>query len=327
MMNRVKWVFWNGTERRIRAGWRIVVQLILFILVQIALGILGALLGKTTVSTVAVIALYPVLGAGMIWLVARYIDRRRVADYGFRLNSGWWTNFSFGVVLGAALMTGIFLTERWECWISVTPVSTTESGLAVGPAVLLSLLFYLTVAWMEEFTSRGYQLRNLSEGIVGRWLGPRAAIGVSLVVTSGVFGVLHVLNPNATTVSSLNIMLAGILLALPYVLTGELAISIGLHLGWNFFQGTVYGFPVSGSQPSRRLLILEQSGPDLWTGGAFGPEGGLVGIVATLVGCVLVLGWVQFRYRRLTLDVALARYEPRRTELSPQDILVEASRE
>jgi hypothetical protein len=120
-------------------------------------------------------------------------------------------------------------------------------------------------------------------------------------------------------------MLAGILLALPYVLTGELAISIGLHLAWNFFQGTVYGFPVSGSQPSRRLLILEQSGPELWTGGAFGPEGGLLGIVATLVGCVLVLGWVQFRYRRLALDVALARYNPRRTDLAPYDLLAEAS--
>jgi hypothetical protein len=310
-MSRAKSVFWNSQERRLRAGWRLLVQMILLIGVLIVLGVVGRSVGQGPGSAALGTALYLALGAGIAWLVARFIDRRPIADYGFHITSGWWKDLGFGFFLGAALMTGIFLTERLAGWITVTAQAVTESGLAPGPAVLLSLVFYLTVAAVEEFTFRGYQLRNLSEGLAGRRLGAQAAIVAALLTSSAIFGLLHVTNSNATAMSTLNIMLAGVLLGLPYILTGELAISIGLHLSWNFFQGTVYGFPVSGSLPSRRLLIPEQSGPTLWTGGAFGPEGGLLGIVATVIGCVLVAVWVKFSYRRVAIDAALARYVAR----------------
>jgi hypothetical protein len=106
---------------------------------------------------------------------------------------------------------------------------------------------------------------------------------------------------------TLSIMLGGLLLSLPYLLTGELAIPIGLHLTWNLFQGTVYGFPVSGNVPTRRLLDVQQGGPDLWTGGAFGPEAGLLADLWILIGCGLILLWVKWRRKRLTLCAALAR--------------------
>jgi uncharacterized protein len=323
-MRRLKAIFWNAQEHRLRAGWRLVVQLVLFVLVQIVLGVVSTVLGKRPVSVLAVIALYPMLGAALIWFVARFVDHRRAANYGFRLNSGWWASFAFGTLLGAGLMTGIFFTERLAGWIVVSAAVPTDSGFAPATGALLSLVFYLTVAWMEEFTFRGYQLRNLSEGFVGAWMGPQTAIVGALLVSSGLFGLLHATNPNATLVSTLNIMLAGVLLGLPYVLTGELAVSIGLHLSWNFFQGTVYGFPVSGSAPSRRLLTIEQSGPELWTGGAFGPEGGLIGIVAVVIGCGLIPAWVKSRKRKLGIDVDLARYEPRATPATSHDPLAEA---
>jgi hypothetical protein len=98
---------------------------------------------------------------------------------------------------------------------------------------------------------------------------------------------------------------------LPFILTGELAISIGLHLTWNLFQGTIYGFPVSGDRPTKELLVLKQAGPDVWTGGKFGPEAGLLGIAAMVAGCLLILGWVKYCRRPLAIDVAVARYEPR----------------
>jgi membrane protease YdiL (CAAX protease family) len=324
-MNAIKAALWNDQERRVRSGWRILAQFILFVLVQIVLGLVGLILGRGPGTRLVVVVLYPLLGIGLIWLVARYVDRRKVADYGFRFNRDWWPAFHFGVVLGAILMTGIFLTERLAGWISPRLLSAAEGGFHLAGSVTLSFIFYVTVALMEEFTSRGYQLRNLSEGLVGRRVGPRAAIVAAFVISSSVFGLLHALNPGATVLSTTNIILAGALLALPYVLTGELGASIGLHLSWNFFQGAVYGFPVSGTAPSASLVKIEQGGPELWTGGKFGPEAGLLAIVATVVGGILILAWVKSRDRQVALDVEIARYEPREPPVAVAATVAEVS--
>ena len=72
-----------------------------------------------------------------------------------------------------------------------------------------------------------------------------------------------------------------------FVRTGQLWLPIGLHIGWNFFQSSVFGFPVSGlDRPG--LLDITVSGPELWTGGAFGPEAGLIVLPICLLGAVLV---------------------------------------
>jgi membrane protease YdiL (CAAX protease family) len=168
------------------------------------------------------------------------------------------------------------------------------------------------VAINEELAFRGYQLRNLAEGLAGQRVGPRLAIAGAWAISSLAFGLGHATNESATVLSTLNLVAGGILLSLPYLLTGELALSIGLHTSWNLFQGSVYGFPVSGSVPSRRVLIPEQSGPELWTGGAFGPEGGLLATLAILGGCLLIVLWVGVQQGPLGLHLSLARYEAQR---------------
>jgi hypothetical protein len=103
-------------------------------------------------------------------------------------------------------------------------------------------------------------------------------------------------------------MVAGLFLGLGYILTGELALPIGLHLTWNFFQGNVFGFPVSGMASTASFLQIEQGGPVLWTGAAFGPEAGLMGMTAILLGAVLILGWVWLTRGKATLDEHLGQY-------------------
>ncbi len=321
MIDFVLSVFWNNQEDRLRALWRLAIQMFLFFMVSLVSGVIPFLLGKDSPWALLQSVLYLVFGVALIWLVGWFLDRRRIRDYGYHLTRGWWMDFGFGLLLGVVLMTGVFACEQLAGWIDVSTPLLHEGARPVVKVLLVSGALYFTVALMEEFLSRGYQLRNLAEGMTGRWIGPRTAIVAAWLISSCFFGLLHALNPNASAVSTVNIMLAGLLLGLPYILTGELGISIGLHLTWNFFQGTVYGFPVSGYRATRGLLTVEQSGPKLWTGGKFGPEGGLIGIAAIIVGCVLVIAWVKLRHRRVAIDVAVSRYQPGWLPIPTREVL------
>jgi hypothetical protein len=158
-----------------------------------------------------------------------------------------------------------------------------------------ALIDCLLVGFYEEFFSRGYQLKNLAEGLRGL-LGPRGAVVVSVLFSSAVFGLMHLLNDHASILSTFNIFVAGILLAVGCALTGELAIPIGIHIAWNFFQGSVFGFPVSGYQPPASIISVQPIGNPLVTGGDFGPEAGLVGLWACMLGVYAIIVWVRARY-------------------------------
>jgi hypothetical protein len=120
------------------------------------------------------------------------------------------------------------------------------------------------------------------------------------ILSSVLFGVLHYLNPNSSWLSTLYLVIYGVFLGTGYVLTGQLAIPIGLHFTWNFVQGSIFGYPVSGRALSEASVITtEQIGPVLWTGGAFGPEAGLLGIVAMLAGMGLTVLWVWWTEREI----------------------------
>jgi len=249
-----------------------------------------------------------------VWLAGRFLDRRPFSDFGFHLGAGWWLDLLFGMVLGALLMTTVFVVELGLGWVRVTGAfETYGTNAPFAVCMLLPIAAFLCIGFYEETLSRGYQLKNSAEGLNHPSLGPRGAVLLAWVLTSVFFAALHADNPNATPISTLNIVLAGLMLGLGYVLSGELAIPIGLHITWNFFQGTVYGFHVSGLEPfGATLLVTEQGGPDLWTGGAFGPEGGLLIPVIMLLGMSLIALWTRLRTGKVSLSTSVAEDAHRR---------------
>ena len=218
----------------------------------------------------------------------------------------------FGLALGAFLMLIIFVIELAAGWITITGTfETRQPDAAFVGALVLPLLTFLSVGFYEELFSRGYQLQNIAEGLSGKAISSQVAILVATLLSSAVFGVLHAGNPNASVVSTINLIIAGVFLALGYILTGELAISIGLHITWNFFQGNVFGFPVSGGDyRSATFMAIQQGGPDVWTGGAFGPEAGLIGLAMIIIGSLLIALWVRWRYGRVELQDDVAHFRP-----------------
>jgi uncharacterized protein len=317
--------FFDEVTGRLRAPWRLLLQYLTYtvtvpLLVNLLAGaflLAGTGAGSSSTSALAGSPLLPVIGgvAGLggallsVWLAGRFLDRRPFADFGFHLSVGWWLDLLFGMALGALLMTTVFLVQSGLGWVTVT--GSFESLVPGAPfwlAVLVPATLFVCVGFYEELVFRGYQLRNAAEGLNSSSLGPRGAVVLAWALSSAFFGYLHAANPSATILSTANVALAGLMLGCGYVLTGELAIPIGLHVTWNFFQGTVFGFPVSGLRiGGATFLSIEQGGPDLWTGGPFGPEGGLLAPAAMALGIVLTALWVRLRRGRVAVHTPIAK--------------------
>ena len=165
-----------------------------------------------------------------------------------------------------------WLTFKGFAW-EIDPANVVISN------TLLFFVIFAFVGWNEELLSRGYHLQNLASGINMLW---------AVIISSAVFGLLHLANPNATWVSAAGIFFAGVFLAYGYLRTKQLWLPIGLHISWNFFEGVGFGFPVSGLDDIYKLLRIQVDGPELWTGGAFGPEAGLIVLPSLILGAVLI---------------------------------------
>jgi hypothetical protein len=113
---------------------------------------------------------------------------------------------------------------------------------------------------------------------------------IAILISSAFFGASHAFNPGATITSSIAIALeAGVLLAAAYVLTGRLWFPMGLHAGWNFSEGSLYGLSVSGFTAKNALTHGILQGPLILTGGAFGPEASIIAVILCLGTAVLLL--------------------------------------
>jgi membrane protease YdiL (CAAX protease family) len=304
-------LFWNDAERRLRLPWRLAGFLAIIALLNAVVTATGlrppsraALTGSAPFLRVSAIALVMMLTACV--LAVRLLDRRPVRQLGIVPGPRFWGDLAFGLFLGAALMTLIFGVEWAVGWIRVDRVRYTRDAAEPFTGAFLRMLgVFVGVGIYEELVSRGYLLRTMAQGFAGRRIGPVVALAIGVLVSSLLFGLGHANNPNASVVSTVNIVIAGIVLALPYVLTGRLAASIGFHVTWNFFQSTVYGFPTSGFASPASALLVAQGGPENWTGGAFGPEAGILGLVALALAAGAVLVRERLRHGRIAVCTAL----------------------
>jgi len=320
-MKFLKNIFWNTNQSRTPTGYRLLAEIFLYSGISAGLMVTLKETSGHNLSSEAPLwfflafsSIRLIAGFFSIWLTGRFLDHRSFINFGFHLNKSWWIDLGFGFGLGALLMAIIFTIELSAGWINILDkYQMVNPDLPFILPILVTFFVFISVSISEELLTRGYILKNLSEGLNFKKIGPKGAIIIAWILSSVIFGLFHLDNPNATYISTVNIMLGGILLGYGYVLTGELSIPIGLHLSWNFFQGNVFGFPVSGmTMPSKvaTFLKIEQTGPELWTGGAFGPEAGFVGLIAMLLGMLLIAVWVRIRRKSTEkgLHLLLANY-------------------
>jgi CAAX protease family protein len=285
----LRWLFFSPRERRLRAGWRLLAQTVLLVLFLVVAS-LGALLLPRGLAA-RILSPNSLLGVALsevaelaavmlsVWLVRRFLDHRPFVALGIAVNRRTLADLGIGFAISMVMMASIFIAEVGLGWLAITGTAWQASTLQTAALQVLAFLgVFVLVGWNEELLSRGYQLQTISSGL---------GLPAGLIVSSAIFGVLHLANPHASLMAAGGILVAGLFLGYAYVRTGQLWLSIGLHIGWNFFEGVVFGFPVSGFN-MYRLVTTRIAGPELWTGGQFGPEAGLILLPATLIGFVLV---------------------------------------
>jgi uncharacterized protein len=229
----------------------------------------------------AVTMLLAALLAG--WAMLRWVDRRPLAALGFALERRVPRDVGVGLAIGAvALAAAVLVLAGFGAFRFETSPGTVPGWVA---AVVGALLFLALPAAAEEALFRGYAFRALVEG---------AGPVVATLSMSVLFTVVHGANPNVGVGGLFNIFAASIMLSLAVLWTGSLWFASALHLGWNWSMAGLLALPVSGldlfEPPLYRGVAV---GPDLVTGGDFGPEGGLAGTLAVLLAVTLTWWYVR----------------------------------
>jgi uncharacterized protein len=230
--------------------------------------IVGLLKGEYLWLT-TVIALMASLLA--VFLFRKLVDRKTFASLGFK-QQGYGSDAMSGFFLALVLLGSGSLILFASGHLQWVDIDFDEKNLFISAGILLM------VAFSEEIVFRGYMLSNLMESF-NKW--------IALLVSALLFAAMHFMNDSYNFFAFINVLLAGILLGLNYIYTKNLWFAISFHFAWNFFEGPVLGYKVSGlSLPS--ILQPEIHGDEMITGGNFGFEGSVIGIALLLIAIFIV---------------------------------------
>ncbi len=276
----------------LRSGWRAAIFLVFYGLTAMALGttlhmiLLGAYLeaepGTARYLVVnSVTYLIPAILIG--WLCGKYLEGLPYSALGVSFKPGWFRHLIVGLGLGALTLTlsvllgGISGGLRFE-------LPDSQNAGAIAKSLVISFVVFAFAAAFEEAVVRGYFLQTFVRAEL-TWL--------AILLTSLVFGLGHSGNPDAGIISTVNTILAGVWFAVAYLKTKDLWFVWGLHLMWNWMQGSFFGIEVSGLTEitSNPLLREVDRGPAWLTGQTYGIEGGLICTAALVVSTVLIHFW------------------------------------
>ncbi|MDQ0615450.1 membrane protease YdiL (CAAX protease family) [Microbacterium sp. W4I4] len=256
--------------RRIRPALTATLMIVGFAVVMIATGAITSALQ----NPVAALLIGPVLGVLVLWLYrvsVRRLEKRPVIELAApSAMRRVLTGVAAGVLLAAVTigLMALFGGYRITGWGSLS-----------GALAVIGTMVAVAIA--EEVLFRAIIFRLVQQRW-GTWL--------ALAVSSALFGLIHLLNPDATLWGALAITIeAGLLLGAAYLATGSLWLSIGLHFGWNVAIVALFGTVTSGSEMAGSLVAATTSGPDWLSGGAFGPEGSLFAIAVCTIASIILL--------------------------------------
>jgi hypothetical protein len=274
----------SGTVAAERPTWRKFIDFPLVALVvsaalYIGATVLGAMVGKFVPASLGP-EWVAIAHAALIIVPVLLVYKLVIVRLGEQPRDDLRWNAEAGKNLGLGLLIGFLIMASAVAIAAIVGVYRITGPGDTSRVVLELVATAIMPGIMEELAFRG---------ILFRWIEDFGGSWAALLVTSALFGLAHILNPNATWFSSFAIAVeAGVLLGGAYMLTRSLWLPMGLHAAWNFTQGEIFDVPVSGID-EHGLVQAKLSGPALLSGGQFGLEASIIGLVlATAVGVWIV---------------------------------------
>ena len=215
--------------------------------------------------------LFFIISVATVYLFRRFIDRASFTGIGLEWK-GYQRDAMVGFFLGPALLCIGSLILYMNGNLNWNDINFQERDF------LTSLVFMFLVAFGEELIFRGYILHNLLQSF-NRWF----ALGISSLA----FTLAHASNPGVDIIAIINVFVAGLLLGINYIYTRNLSFAILFHFSWNFFQGPILGYDVSGINLNS-LFEMETNGNSLLTGGPFGFEGSIFSGILCIIALILL---------------------------------------
>ena len=210
------------------------------------------------------------LTIGSYWLVYRKYEHRVISELSAK---GLWKKLFAGIVTGSGLQAltilVIYLFGSFQV-IVVNPFS----------AMIIPFTVAFTVAILEEILLRGIVFRITEE----KW-----GSTIALIISGLIFAGLHLVNPHVTIISVACITAVGVLLGAAYMYYRSLWVPIAIHFAWNFTQNGIFGVITSGNEKTSSLLTTQINGPEILTGGQFGPEGSIQAVLLCTVAAIIIL--------------------------------------
>lgn len=281
----------NTSTPLIRQGWlRAVLFMLVFLVCALPAGsIAGALMTTPQKDAQAVNPTFIILSLFITSVIAillailfrKIIDRKTVMSLGFNWR-GYEQEAYTGLSMGPALLgLGTLLL------MAINKLDWTDASFHASD-FFIALVLMAMIALAEEIVFRGYILKNLMRS-VNKWM----ALGISSVL----FALAHWGNPGMTSVAAVNLLLGGLLLGINYIYTRNLWFAIAFHFSWNFFQGPVLGYEVSGL-PLHNVLQPDLKGSWWITGGSFGFEGSFITTCLFIAALLLLYTTYEARSRK-----------------------------
>lgn len=244
---------------------------ILVLMMTLNTDVMTSYAGEPVKAVLHIIAL-AIAGFAVYLGYAHFIERRAVSELAL---SGMGRELGLGLLIGAGLYAAC---EMILMALGIYRIDGLNPLSYMVPAIAMAI----SSSVYEELLFRGVLF-----GSVEKWFGSWAA----LVVSSLVFGLTHLINPQGTLEGALFIAVeAGILLAAAYMLTRRLWLSIGFHMAWNYTQSAIFSGVVSGNDAQQGLVRSTINGPNWLTGGDFGVESSVLALLlCTTTGIVMLV--------------------------------------